>query len=100
MTVEIGGYQITILSNKKCWRVNVVYSCGHPVLMISKIRYPGCDKDLVVELNPHGTPCTVKGRAEKLIHELEDLYKKCKKVGSDQVGTGVLAEAAEGSEEP
>ena len=78
-TIEVGDHQITVLTSKKCRRVNIVYSCDHPVLVISKVRYPGSDEHLVVELSPHGMPYTVKCRVERLVLNLTELCEKCKK---------------------
>lgn len=67
-TVEVRGYEITIPNTKTCWRVHVLYACRHPVMEISEVRYPGCDRPLVVEVNRHMRPCTEKCKVDGLEH--------------------------------
>jgi len=56
MTVEVDSYKITTPDDKKCWRARVVYSCGHPMLLVFKVKYLSYDKNLVIKINLHGKP--------------------------------------------
>ncbi|CAN8104861.1 unnamed protein product [Discula destructiva] len=76
-TVEVCGYEITIPSTKTCWRVCIYHSCGHPIIEVSEVRYPGCDRPMVVEINRHMRPCTDKCKTERLDHMVNGLCQAC-----------------------
>lgn len=44
----------------------------------SKVRYPGCDTPLIVEINRHMRPCTEKCKVERMKHTVEDLCDMCR----------------------
>lgn len=76
--VQVRGYEITIPNTRTCWRINVVHGCDHPVMDISEVRYPGCDRPLVVEVNRHIRPCTEKCKVEGIRHSVEGLCGQCR----------------------
>ncbi|KAJ4387868.1 hypothetical protein N0V93_008471 [Gnomoniopsis smithogilvyi] len=76
--VHIRGYEITIPNTKTCWRVSMVHSCGHQVMEVSQVRYPGCDKPLVVEINRHMRPCEEKCKVEAISYTVDGLCGMCR----------------------
>lgn len=76
--VQVHGYEVTIPNTKICWRVNFLHSCGHPVLEISQVRYPGGDKPLVAEVNRHMRPCTAKCKVQEMDHTVEGVCDICR----------------------
>lgn len=96
-TVNVHGYEITIPNTKSCWCVNILHSCGHPVREISEVRYPGCDKPLVVEITRHSMrACTGKCKVEGMDHKVNDLCEFCLQLSAgetEQAGRPGAADA-------
>lgn len=115
-TVEVQGYEITIPNLKKnCWRVHVLYSCGHPVPeraarsqapagpssgqrgglphgcvgsgVKSEAEAGGENLGLVVEVNKHHLhSCTEKCKVKTTEHVVEGRCGGCAGPGGMHVG--------------
>lgn len=75
--VKVCGYEVTIPNTKTCWRVKIVYSCGHPVMDVSQVRQPGHEKPLIAEINRHMRPCAEKCKVDEISHVAEGLCSWC-----------------------
>lgn len=44
---------------------------------VSEVRYPSCDRALIVEINRHMRPCTEKCKVEAISHAVKGLCGNC-----------------------
>jgi hypothetical protein len=88
VTVEVGPESpcdVTLPDVHKCWKISILYHCGHRAKLPAKVDYLGSDKDLSVEINPHGSPCKSSCDVERLAHVLNSDSAACR--AEDEVET-------------